>query len=408
MKMLRKVIVILLICFARSSVGLAEGYSMTQSTYKSLQDIQKIITEEKFSQAVTELNKLLLDVEKDTMDEAVVLQTLGYAEMGLTQYDQAIKYFKTSINLAKLPESAELNMRYLVAQLLASQGKFDEALSYAQIWYARLKKPQPAHHVFIGNLQAQLKHFKEAIVLVRKGIDESDAPRESWYQLLIACHFELKQYPETASALREALAYWPEKKVYWEQLASINMLLDNESEALAVLQIAWRQGVVEKESSIRTLMQFAINRGIPERAARILEQSISDKVIEANIKNLEVLSVAWGASKETDKAIDSLNRLAAVSPDGQPLVRLARLYVDKEDWKKAQTSLKQGIEKGLKDEARAWLLLGIAYIQDNKFDEGKSALKKAGAFEHQEKQAAAWLKYADQKLQNQNWLSRSS
>lgn len=406
---IRKLLLLLLLISSVSvNVCYGKGKSMSRSTYSSLQDIQKLLTDEKFANAVTELNKLYGEIDKDTMDEAVVLQTLGYAEMGLSQYPKAITHLKKSVDLAMLPESAELNTRYLVAQLLASQGKYREALDYASIWYSKLKKVKPTHRIFMANLYAQLKQFKYAIELARKAIDESDKPRESWFQLLVASYFETRQYDKTAGALKEVLALWPDKKAYWEQLASINMMMDRDSETLAVLQLAWMQGLLDKEASIKTLVQFAISQGIPERAARILDSAIRDKKIEANEKNLEVLSTAWSASRETDKAINSLLELAKVSSDGKPLVKLARLYLDKEQWGKAQDVLQQAIDKGLKDESQAWLLLGIAYVQGDKFDQAKKALKRARAFTKIEKQASAWLKYTDQKLQNRNWLTRSS
>lgn len=412
MKMKRSVrLMVLFSCLSFSVATFAEGdkqTSLTQSTYKSLEKIQKLIGENSNQQAITELTALYGKIEKDTMDEAVVAQTFAYAEMNLSNYPKAITHFKKSIELGLLPESTDINIRYMLAQLYSSEGNFKDALIYAESWYKSLKEVKASEEIFMANLYVQSKQFKPAIPYIEKAIAKETKPNESWYQLLVASHYELKQYTQAATVLKEMIGRWPDKKTYWEQLASIYLTLNKEADALAILDLAWRHGILEKETSVKTLVQFAISFGIPDRGARILERAIKEEKVASNEQTLEVLCSAWSLAKEFDKAIASYQQLVAISRDGKPMVRLAHLYIEKEDWGNAQSTLQKAIDVGLDDKSDAYLLLGIAYVKDEKIDEGKEALRKAAAYPKTKGQAEVWINFANQKLQSLNRIARAN
>jgi tetratricopeptide (TPR) repeat protein len=381
--------------------------SMTQSTYKSLQKIQKLMGEDQNQQAITDLKTLYDKVEKETMDEAVVAQTFAYAELSLSDYPKAILYFKKSIELGLLPEKTDLQIRYMLAQLYASEGQYKKALVYAAKWYDSLEQVKSSNAIFMANIYAQSKQYKQAIPYVKKAISLDKSPKESWFQLLVSSQYQIKQYTQAASTLQKMIARWPNKKAYWEQLASTYLTLDRDKDVFATLQLAWRQGILDKESSVKTLIQYAMSSGVPERGARILETAIKKGQIEENEKNLAVLCSAWTQAKEFDNAIASYQRLIPISSDGEPMVRLAHLYIEKEQWDNAQDVLKKGIEKGVKKKEKAYLLLGIAYVKDDSFDAGKSALRKAAAYPKVKRQAEVWINFANQKIQARNRLAKA-
>src|SRR5690606_23677005 len=147
---------------------------------------------------------------------------------------------------------------YMVAQLYAALEKFDEALVFAEDWFKTIEAPTPDQAIFMANIFAQTGKYQQAIPYVKQaiatGASSGKEPRESWYQLYIACSFELKAYAQEAEALQPAIKTWPQKPAYWEQLASVYVMQGKELKGLASLQLAWKLGILEKESSIRSMV----------------------------------------------------------------------------------------------------------------------------------------------------------
>ncbi|RDV29241.1 hypothetical protein DXV75_01930 [Alteromonas aestuariivivens] len=382
--------------------------SISPSTYKKLTEIQELMSNNQLSDAVQELKALAQDQEEDSLSNAIVLQTWGYAEMASNRYPQAIDKFRHSLALNKLPEKASLNIRYMMAQLYAGSGEFAEALTEAEIWYQALPEPKPNDHMFLANITAQLKQYAKAEGYALQAITQAEEVKESWYQLLLAAQFEQKHYPDALKTLKQMLSRWPASKTYWEQLASVHMLLEQETEALAVLQLAWKQNFLDRESSIISLAQLTVSQGLPEPAARLLAAALQKELISRNEKHLGMLAGAWEQAREKPRAVTAYGELAQLADDGAPLLKQARLLIELERWQDAQQSLQQALDKGLDKADKAWLLLGIAQIQSGQLETGKATLQKARAFSSVKSQANAWINFASQRREYENWKSSKS
>ncbi|MCM2680232.1 tetratricopeptide repeat protein [Echinimonas agarilytica] len=386
---------------------LAAPDSVSPGTYEELTTIQEQIGNNQIDEANSALLALHSEVEVGSLDEALVLQMLGYTEMSRDNYAKAVDYLRRALELNRLPEKVKYNVGYMVAQLYAAQEKFDDALGFASEWFKTLEKPTPDQYVFMANIFAQTGNYKGAIPYVNQAISSVSEPKESWYQLLIASNFELKQYTQAADALRGAIQHWPNKPSYWEQLASVYVVLDNEKRALATLRLAWKQGVLEKENSVKSMVQLAISRGIPEHGARLLENAMAKEVLPSNAKYLDLLANAWVAAKEQQQAIQAFEQLAQVTGKGDPYLQIANLHIEQAQWQQAQRALSRALDKKLKEPGKAWLLLGIAYTEQKEFGDGMDAFRKAQAFSASERQAKNWLKYAEDLKRQHNWVMRN-
>ena len=145
----------------------------------------------------------------------------------------------------------------MVAQLYAALERHDEALDFAADWFASLESPKPSQMMFMANIYAQTKRFRDAIPYAEKAIEASEQPSESWYQLITSANFEIEDFPQAGKWLRKLVERWPEKGSYWEQLASIYVMMEDEAMALSTLRLAWSEGVLEREASIKSMVQLA-------------------------------------------------------------------------------------------------------------------------------------------------------
>ena len=380
----------------------AGATSVSTKTYKALTEIQELMAADGLDEARSRLTALLAEVQEGSLDQALTLQTLGYVEMSREDFPAAIGHLKRSLATERLPENVAYNVGYMVAQLHAALDEFDEALVFAEAWFARLEAPKPAQTMFMANIYAQVKRYAEWAIAA------SDEPRESWFQLLTAAYFELKQYPDAAATLLRMIGRWPGTGSYWEQLASVYMLQDLSSEALATLKVAFDAGQLDKASTIRSMIQLCVLQGVPEHGGRLLRQAIADGLVPAEETYLEMLAQAWVDAKEHDRAVAAYADLAERFASGDAWMRIANIHVDAADWEKAEAAALKALDLDLEGPGKAWLILGIARVEQAKFEAGREALRKARAFSKTERSAASWLNYAEDMKRQAHWLAAPS
>ncbi len=410
--LLGKLILSVCLLLSLASASWAGSTSVSTKTYKELTEIQELMSGEGMDEAYDRLEILLGEVEEDSLDEALTLQTIGYVEMSRENFPAAIGYLKRSLATERLPPNVVYNVGYMVAQLHAAQGEFNEALEFAEEWFKQVEEPKPSQTMFMANIYAQVKRYAESAPYAEQAIAASIAageePRETWYQLLTADYFELKRFPEAARTLLSMVDRWPEKGAYWEQLASVYMVQDEAPNALAALKIAFDTGVLDKESTIRSMIQLCAIQGIPEHAGRLLRTAMEAELVPMEEKYLEMLAQAWVNAKEYERAIAAYTELADMTGTGDPWMKIANIYVDATTWKPAEQAAIKALDSELKDPGKAWLILGIARTEQGKFESGRKALRKAQAFKKTERSAASWLNYASDMQRQAEWLASNS
>lgn len=387
--------------------GQVKAEAVSGATYTALTDIQELITDDQEEQAYRDLKELSGVVEEDTIDEAIVLQMLGRMEAGRGEYPAAIDAFRKSYDSGLLPERMQVEVGRTLAQLLSSEGRYPEALEVALEWFATVEEPGTREFIFMANLYAQTEQFERTIEFVDNAIDVSDSPRESWFQLMISASFQIEDYPRAAEDLKRALQYWPGQSDYWVQLANIHVELNQEDKALAVLQLAWKSNVLTRENAIRSMIQLAVHRGIPEKGARLLATAMDRDLVPRDEYYVRLLANAWINAREYSDGFSELEELAEITGSGDPLVRVGNLQIDQGDWDEAIESLRRAQEKGTDDPGRVWTLLGIALTEQSRFGEGMDALRKASAYDDAAPRARRWLEYAEQLKRQHNWKSRN-
>ncbi|HBS43081.1 MAG TPA: hypothetical protein DEA26_10400 [Oceanospirillales bacterium] len=397
----------LLVPAVLSGKAYAAADSVSTKTYNRLTEAQEFITNSQFAEAKVILDELVTSVNDNSIDKALTYQLIGYTEMSQNNYPKAISAFMETLSYEKLPEQLRINIGYMVAQLYAAEGEYDKALDFAREWFVTLEAPTADQYIFMANIFAQTKNYSEAVPYAVKAIDMSDDPKETWFQVLIASYFELKQYQNSEKYLKMAITNWPTKQAYWEQLASVYLMQDKMEPALVTLQLAWKGEWIEKEGLIQNLIQLAVNEGIPEHAARLLVQAMDRGVIPENAKYVDSLANAWLAAKEFDKAIASFERLSDINGEAKPLEKVANIHLQQAQWKEAEKAARAALEKTSDKPGNIWFALGMALAEQERFDEGISALRKAKAYDYSSRKAGQWIKYAEGLKRQKQWVEQN-
>ena len=386
--------------------------SVSTKTYRELTAIQELMSSSEdqtgnLKSAINRLEILLDNVSEESLDEALTLQTLGYALMADEQFEEAIIQLRKSLDTKKLPQNVTFNVGYMVAQLYAALGEFDNAMIFATDWFAELETPNPNQYIFMANIYAQVKRYQESVPYAETAIKNSDKPRETWYQLLTANYFELRRFPDAAKVLLEVIELWPEKTGYWEQLASVYMMMDNPSYALASLKVAFENDLIEKETTIKSLFQLAMIKEIPDHAARLVEKAMSNGILNRNEVYLDLIAQAWVSAREINNAVETYSELSKIVDHGEPLRKMANLQINSSQWQEAENNLQEALSRKLEKPGETWLLLGIAQSELGKFDSARTSLRKARAYQSVERSASSWLRYSQDMKRQAEWISNN-
>ncbi len=377
--------------------------ALSEATHRKLTEIHNQLAEEQYSAAVQALETLLASVSGDGYATAIVAQTLGYAHLGLEQPGAAIEAFETAVAQDQLPAQPTANLLYTLAQLHLAGEQPEQALEYLDRWFAllasdqqELAPPTPEGHLLHASILLQLQRTAAAAKAAARAIELKEDPPASWYQLLLACHFESKDYPAAVEVLKRMLAQWPDDPRYWRQLASLYLALEQDQAALATYFLAQSQNMLEGDSEYLNLVRLAVHTGVPERGARVLQEALDTGAVPSTAEHWELLGNAWYQAKELDPAIAAFARAADQGNDGSLYLRIARLQYQQGHWAEAAEAAAQALATDRFDDAgQAHLLIGLARYELGEFDAAKAALLQAAGFTATKARAEQWLSHLE-------------
>jgi tetratricopeptide (TPR) repeat protein len=222
------------------------------------------------------------------------------------------------------------------------------------------------------------------------------APKESWYQLKLAAHFELEQFRPAAETLEVMISRWPDNKTYWTQLTQIYYQLDRQDRALATMALAYRKNLLDKQSDITYLSSLYSNSDVPYKAAEVLEKGINDGVVEPSKSHWTMVAESWYSAEELEKSLVAFREAGRVASDGDIDLRRGFILVDLEDWQQALDALNAALEKGGLNDRRtgeAYLLRGMAQFNLDNFDAASADWGRASRYENTRDAARQWLNH---------------
>lgn len=367
--------------------------AMSESVYHAVETATRLIAQKQYDEAIDKLMKMS-DSGSD-YEKAVVWYNLGFAYNARNDAAGAAKAFAQALALNALPQAQHEQLQLNLGQLYIVSGQVDEGIRTLQSYITQSCSPVPAEaHLFLANALGERKRYREALPQIDLALSKAKAPKESWVQLKLAMSFELQDYPACAQTLVQLIALAPAKPDYWKQLSTIFYQLKQNSEAVAVLTLADRQGLIDKPNEKRNLYNIYMMLDLPFKAGMLLQQAIDKGSVPADEKTLEALANAWINARESDRAEAVLKRLASVSERGDYLFKLGAMYGDDERWKESREMLAKALDKGgLKRPGEAWMRLAVADYNLKDMAAAQASLHKALTFDESRKQASEWLRH---------------
>ncbi len=373
--------------------------TMTERAYKRLLQAQELMGENMFAEAMSKL-RAMEKMDLNDYERALVYQSIGFVYAQQGQYPPAIQNFEACLALQALPTAAQQGMLYSLASLYMSQEMYQKTIDTLNRWLANETDPKPDAFIMMASSYASMSDYRSALPWARRAVEASPEPKENWHQLLVAIYFELKQYSNAATVLTKMVGFWPDKLRYWEMLFGAYQQEQRDNEALSTLNLAYEHGVLTEEKKILNLARMRMFMNVPYYAGDLLEKEMAAGRIQRTEKNLELMLSAWTAAREYDKAIAVIDQLAPMKGDGELYLQQAQIYNEKNNWDGVARSVQKALDMGgLRQTGKAYLLQGLAYSEQKRFNDAIASFRRAQQFEETRSQAAGWIEYVNDQIE---------
>jgi tetratricopeptide (TPR) repeat protein len=355
---------------ARNAEAAAPSNDIDAQTGRILNEAIELMNSENYAGAAQKIGTLQLErlspYERGTVER--ILFNTAYAQ---EQYDEARGHLQKAIDSGGLNAQQIDEARYQSAQLYIQEEKWREGAAALEEWFKTATNPNSAAYYMLTVAYYQLEDFDRALAPAKKTVELMDPakPNENWLNMLSVLYLQREEYRESIPILQQLITAAPEKKIYWMQLSQVYGQMEDNSNALAIMQLAHHLGLVTEDAEVRRLADLLVFNGVPYRGGQVLEAAIENKIVTLDDKLYEKLATCWIAAGELDKSIAPLQRAAELAPTGDAFVRLGEVHAQRQDWRAAIAAIQRGIDKGqLKDPGNADLWLGIANYSQKSFE----------------------------------------
>ncbi|MDF4709382.1 hypothetical protein P3564_13150 [Vibrio parahaemolyticus] len=381
--MMKKFLITTLLSLTAAS---AIAQELSQYTASRVQRAHSLAQEEKLKEAISTLESL--DLSRG-YDQAFVARMLGVFYWQNEQVKPAIKQLDFAVSSGLLQDEQAWQTRKMLADILLNEQQFAKALPHYYELSKAVPKNQKAHEVWLRIAQSHYQLSQWNKVLSAMGRYEKFGQPDELGPLSIklSSELELKKWQPAIVTIKRLIAIEPERVEWWRQLVALHLRVDDSKRALDAMALAKLQGVALSQDDFKLLAQLYAKRGIPERAALIMEQ-LEELNVDSQLKAQQ--ATYWQMAKEWDKSIDSWR--VAAKLDSKYYWNYSQLLVQQGHYQQALAAL----DKVKGRNADVALIKTRAYYKLNRLDDALANAKRANEIKPSN-QAKSWVKYLTQR-----------
>ncbi|HCE4788904.1 TPA: tetratricopeptide repeat protein [Vibrio parahaemolyticus] len=381
--MMKKFLITTLLSLTAAS---AIAQELSQYTASRVQRAHSLAQEEKLKEAISTLESL--DLSRG-YDQAFVARMLGIFYWQNEQVKPAIKQLDFAVSSGLLQDEQAWQTRKMLADILLNEQQFAKALPHYYELSKAVPKNQKAHEVWLRIAQShyQLSQWNKVLSAMERYEKFGQPDELGPLSIKLSSELELKKWQPAIVTIKRLIAIEPERVEWWRQLVALHLRVDDSKRALDAMALAKLQGVALSQDDFKLLAQLYAKRGIPERAALIMEQ-LEDLNVDSQLKAQQ--ATYWQMAKEWDKSIDSW-RIAA-KLDSKYYWNYSQLLVQQGHYQQALAAL----DKVKGRNADVALIKTRAYYKLNRLDDALANAKRANEIKPSN-QAKSWVKYLTQR-----------
>ena len=276
--MSRFIYILFAVCLFCSGLTV-QASTLSERQYRLLEKAQGLVAEESYQEALAETQDAVDDWDSG-LGLVLILQLRGQVYELLDQTEDTLKSYERALSLDVLEGTRRSALAAAIAQL-----------------YLIDSQPEKAREVLVPALEAPagegLNHAAQAYVIVAISYQIQERWRDSlpwlvqaeayatsipenWLAMRAAAEFQIRDFAAAEVTMKRLVERAPDKRNYWVQLAAAQQFQEKQAQQLATLEIAHQRGLIAGSSEELLMIQLQGAQDMPARAARNLEQRISE------------------------------------------------------------------------------------------------------------------------------------
>ncbi|RCU49410.1 hypothetical protein DU002_10810 [Corallincola holothuriorum] len=345
--------------------------------------------------------EILNDVKKKASkayDKAYIDRFLGnmYAlQEGQTK--KAVELLKASVEPDVLNTAEQAQSLRLLADLQMQAEMFADAITSYDAWMEFTGKQDVSVYLRKAQAYYQIGRYADMIAPIDQAIAVSSKPEKNAYVLKLSSYYEQKDFKKSVRVLEELVSLFPEDTRWWPQLGMFYMMVDEYQKALATMELAYKQKILEKPNEIKALAQLYATNGMPYKSAVIQDKYLKSGLLERNEQSLSVLANTWHSAKEIDRAAEYYKAAAELTGDANYWRKLANLQLQNQNYQQAADAYHKALELGVTNPGRIYMSLVEAYLYQNNYKDAYASVLKAKEYPNTKKSATSWTAYIREK-----------
>ncbi|WP_018693178.1 tetratricopeptide repeat protein [Algicola sagamiensis] len=375
-----------------------KSQALGQSVGKKVQKAFELYSNDQLNEALVILEGIKA---KKEFDKAYLSRFIGNIYAGVEGKTKvAINYLDKAIKPDILSFNDHAQAMQLIAQLYYQEKQYDKAIAGYQAWMDFTGKEDATVYVAIANSYFEKKQYAKVIAPADKAISLYKKPNQNPYILKMGAFYESKKYPQAIKVVETLVENFPNEKRWWVQLGMLHMLVENYTKALEILDLAYKQGFLEKSNEISALASLYGSSGIPVKSAQLQEKYMKSGLLKSDKSTLKSVANAYHLAKNLDKAIYYFGMAADKDSDAKLYRKQASLLAERERYDESIKVYQKALKSGFKDKHQIYMRITEAYFYQGKFKEAYKYVKMAMEGKSTRRTAKGWKKYIEEKASN--------
>ncbi len=363
---------------------------------KQLQDIAKLVEEQKNDEAIAKSDAIIADPKATPMDRAFAANYAANAWLDKegSSYAKPIEYLEKAIKENALPNNSYYGNMLQLAGMLKNEERYAESLTYADRFLAETGSDDVKAHEVRADDLFRLKRYAESTEAIKK-LMAAGKGNENLTRMMIANYQEQGKPGDAAKALEEMLAKAPNDKVLMQNLASAYQQSDQDAKAADVVKRMRAGGLLTETKDYDNAIAILMNiDGSQKDGMALLDEGLKKGILQADYNTYAKLGQLQYNANQIPQAIDSWSKAAPMAPDGEMYLNVAKLQLGEDKWAAAKASAQQALAKGVKKKGDAWLVVAAAELGAGNNAATLAAYREAAKYPETKKQAETALRQA--------------
>jgi Tetratricopeptide repeat len=380
--------------------------TVSSELQKPLKAAQDALQAQKYDEAVAKLKEAEANPKKKPYDEHVINQLAGVTYARMNNFAEAEKAFEAQATDGFTDPADMPHVVKALMQINYQLKNYDKAIEYGE----KARKEGYADddmNVITGQAYYLKEDWKGTLSfeqnLVDADIKAGKTPKEQSLELVLSACVKLNDASCESQALEKLVAYYP-KPEYWKQLlytmAQDKSANQSDKTTLQLYRLMNEVDVLNRPDDYAEMAQLAMDQGSPGEAQHVLEKGMQKGVFaDSHLKDesKRLLDSAKKAAATDQASLPKIEKDADAAPKGDKDVSVGFAYLGYGQYDKASDLLSKGLSKGgVKSEAEARLLLGIAQLKAGHKDQAVQTFQSVKGDPTLERLANLWSLHAKQ------------